>query len=75
MYDVFNNAWNLGGKLFINFNRYLMINADGNCHMTESIYLKKQKYEHRGILPDITLRVGVVASFFSNIETEYQNIV
>lgn len=63
LYKIFNNGWNLGGKLIVTFDRYLIIDMEKELHMSESIHLQKPKYEHRGKLTDITLRVGIVVSF------------
>lgn len=58
MYDVYNNAYNLGGQLNINFDRYL-VKKDGDYFLAQSNRVRG-KYKHRSTMNDVTFRVGVV---------------
>lgn len=59
MYEVYKNAWNLGGKLNKNIVRYFVTDENEDLFVTDLI---KRNSLHRGIMPDITLRVGVIVS-------------
>lgn len=62
IYDVYNNAWNLGGRLNKYFESYFEIKENGNIIITESV----TNFKNRSKMPDIVLRVGVFVSY-SNI--------
>lgn len=60
IFDVYNNAYNLGGKLQITFDRFLV-----RQNLTEVYLLKSTIYpkiRQRNTLSDLTLRVSVVVS-------------
>lgn len=62
MYNVYNNAWNLGGQLNVNFDRYLVVQR-GEIF---SFYggSNSPKYYKRSKMTDINLRIGVVVTTF-----------
>lgn len=59
LYDIYNNARNLGGKLNIGFDQNFIIDADGSNFLKKSNEMKKIKYQYRENMNDITLRIGV----------------
>lgn len=59
LYDIYNNARNLGGKLNIVFDQNFIIDTDGSKFLKKSNEMKKTKYQYRGNMNDITLRIGV----------------
>lgn len=76
MYDVYNNAWNLGGQLNINIERYLVVPRAGNYSFIA--IRDRPKYVNRSQMRDIFLRVGVVVSsseplFKRTLETQILN--
>lgn len=62
MYDVYNNAFNLGGQLNINLDRYLV--KQGEEYFLGQSNRIRGKYEHRSEMNDVTFRVGVVVIIF-----------
>lgn len=62
MYDVYNNAWNMGGQLNMNFDRYLIVQRGGIYSLSSE--LNPSKYIKRSKLTDILLRIGVVVNIF-----------
>lgn len=65
MYDIYNNAYDRGGQLNINFDRYFVVNKEGINSMNESKLFKSSKYEFRGQMADITIRIGIVVNIFT----------
>lgn len=60
IYDVYNNAWNLGGQLNVSFEQYLVVQRDGaHSLIGDSI---PAKYFKRSKMTDIFLRVGFVVT-------------
>lgn len=62
MYDVYNNAWNLGGQLNVNFDRYLVVQRGGIFSFSGDT--KSPKYFKRSKMTDINLRIGAVVITF-----------
>lgn len=60
MYDIYNNAMTLGGKLNVNFDRYLRAGEGQSIFLGNSVRNTKPKYELRNTMEDITLRVALV---------------
>lgn len=63
MYDVFNNALTHGGKLNITFDRHFIVPEGTTGYFTESILRRRTKYANRNTMKDVTLRLGLVASY------------
>lgn len=62
MYDVYNNAWTLGGQLNIDFERYLVVQRGGIYSFSNES--SRPKYVKRNKMTDILLRIGVVVITF-----------
>lgn len=73
MYDVYNNAWNLGGKLNINIERYLVVPRVGNYSL--KTIRNRPKYVVRSKMADILLRIGVVVTFRLNTYISFNFIL
>lgn len=60
MYDVYNNAYNLGGQLNVNFERYLVVHRGGIYSLSNGS--NSPKYFKRNKMTDILLRIGAVVT-------------
>lgn len=65
LYDVYNNAWSLGGQMSMMRESTLIIDSNRTI-MTDSMRTQVAKYLYRNKLSDVTARVGVVVIQFSN---------
>lgn len=75
-YDVYNNGYNLGGKLNMTADQAILCSSV-ECH-TEA-YLsslrEKTKYQNRWYLKDITMRVSTVVRFHGKcVPIKYINL-
>lgn len=61
MFDVYNNGYDLGGQLRIEFDRKLIIISDGRAISTKSLLYPK--VVRRKKLNDVVLRIGLMVSF------------
>ncbi|XP_065362168.1 uncharacterized protein Ir75a [Calliphora vicina] len=64
LYDIYNNGYNLGGKLNVTQDRELICSTT-HCSLKQylsSLY-KRTKYEHRWYLRDLTMRVTTVVTY------------
>lgn len=62
MYDVYNNALKLGGKLNVTFDRFFIISNENEGFFTESKIQRRTKYGNRNQMTDVTLRCAVLVS-------------
>lgn len=61
VFDVYNNGYDLGGQLRIEFDRKLIIISDGRAISTKSLLYPK--VVRRKKLNDVVLRIGLMVSF------------
>lgn len=73
MYDVYNNAFHLGGTLNVIFDRYLVTRRDRSNLFTQSNRFQRSKYACRTKMRDVTLRVGVVVIVLKMFSTKLRN--
>lgn len=59
LFDVYNNAFQLGGQLKITRDSTMVVNVNGTS-LTNSMRTQVAKYVYRDKLTDVTARVGVV---------------
>jgi len=65
MYDIYNNGYNIGGKLNITFDSYFYVNLiTRQFYITNSVIKLKSKYYNRCNMSDVTMRLTVVVGLF-----------
>lgn len=62
LYDVYNNAYPLGGKLHVTLDRFFVYSASGDTYLSESKMKASTKYGNRDTITDATLRLGIVVN-------------
>lgn len=60
LYDIYNNAYTLGGKLHVTLDRFLVYNSPSDISFSESKMKATTKYGNRDKISDATLRLGIV---------------
>lgn len=68
MYDIYNNAYPLGGKLHVTFDRFMVYEPNGQAYFTESKMKTSTKYGNRDKITDATLRLGIVVNTTNRIK-------
>lgn len=60
LYDVYNNAFPLGGKLHVTLDRFLVYEKNDGITLSETQMKANTKYGNRDKITDATLRLGIV---------------